>query len=320
MLKQVMLASIFGLMFTIAATPPWIQYLKQLGYGQTIRSQGPRRHRTKSGTPTMGGVVLVVATLGATVLLARGSSETLIALGLMIGYALIGLEDDWRKAVKKQSLGLKAREKLLFQIVLAGLLGSWVYFHPELGGSVYIPFVGSVPPGPWYIAFVVLVAVSAANAVNLTDGLDGLAAGTVTIALLAYTVIALEQQSKIAIFTAAAASSCLGFIWFNGYPAQIFMGDTGSLALGAALAAAAVFTKTEFLLVIIGGVFVIETLSVAIQVIYFRLTGGRVFRMSPLHHHFELVGWSEPKVVRRFWLAGTILAVIGLAIWYRFMA
>ena len=320
MMKQVVLAAVLGLALTLGLTPPWIQYLKRLDYGQTIRSQGPKRHQAKSGTPTMGGVVIVVAAAGATVLLAGTAPETLVALALMVGYALIGLEDDWRKAVKKRSLGLKAREKLFFQVVLAALLGSWVYFQGELGGGVSIPFFGTIPSGPWYVAFVVLVAVSAANAVNLTDGLDGLAAGTVLIALLAFTVIAWEQQSKIAIFTAATVGACLGFLWFNGYPARIFMGDTGSLALGAALAAAAVFTKTELLLIVIGAVFVIETLSMIMQVVYFRLTGGRIFRMSPLHHHFELVGWSEPVVVRRFWLAGTVAAILGLAIWYNFMA
>ncbi len=320
MLKQVILAAVVSLVLTLTFTPPWIRFLKRLRYGQVIRSQGPERHQAKAGTPTMGGVVLVLASAGATLLYARSAPETLIALAFMVGYALIGLEDDWRKTAKKSSLGLKAREKLLFQVLLATLLGSWVYFHPELGSDVYLPFIGPVVLGPWYIPFVVLVAISTANAVNLTDGLDGLAAGAAMIALVAYTVIAFEQQSKIAFFTAAVSGACLGFLWFNNYPAQIFMGDTGSLALGAALAAAAVLTKTELLLVIIGGLFVVETLSVIIQVVYFRLTGGRIFRMSPLHHHFELCGWSETTVVRRFWLAATVLAVIGLAIWYWYLA
>ncbi|HHY91933.1 MAG TPA: phospho-N-acetylmuramoyl-pentapeptide-transferase, partial [Firmicutes bacterium] len=233
-----------------------------------------------------------------------------------VGYALIGLEDDARKAVRRRSLGLKAREKLVAQVILAGLLGAWVYFHPELGGLVRVPFLGMVDPGWWYIPFVVFVVVGSANAVNLTDGLDGLAAGTANIAFLAFTFIALSQSPGLAVFTAAFAGACLGFLWFNSYPAQIFMGDTGSLALGAALGATAVLGKAEVWLAVIGGVFVVETLSVIIQVVYFRLTGGRIFRMSPLHHHFELGGWPEPVVVRRFWLAETALAILGLALWY----
>jgi phospho-N-acetylmuramoyl-pentapeptide-transferase len=319
MIKQVVGASVVSLALTLILTPPLIKYLKHLHYGQVIRSQGPDRHQAKAGTPTMGGVVLVLASIVATLLFAR-TPNTLVSLALVAGYALIGLEDDWRKTARKRSLGLKAREKLFFQVVLALLVGSWVYFQPELGPEIYIPFVGLTSLGPGYMALVVLVATSAANAVNLTDGLDGLAAGTTSIALLTYTVIALEQQSSVAVFTGAVFGACLGFLWFNSYPAQIFMGDTGSLALGAALAAATVFTKTELLLIVIGGLFVVETLSVIIQVAYFRLTGGRIFRMSPLHHHFELSGWSETTVVKRFWLAATVLAVLGLFLWYRYMA
>lgn len=316
MLNPVLMAGVFSLALTLTLTPPLISYLRHLKYGQTIRSQGPARHQLKSGTPTMGGVVLVLAVTAATLLFARGASETILALGLTLGYGLIGLEDDWRKAVRKRSLGLRAREKLAAQVILAALLGAWVYYHPALGGEIRVPFLGTFSPGWWYIPFVVLVVVGTANAVNLTDGLDGLAAGTADIAFLAFTIIALGQSPGLAVFTAAFVGACLGFLWFNSYPAQVFMGDTGSLALGAGLAAAAVLTKTEIWLVIIGGVFVVETISVILQVIYFRLTGGRIFRMSPLHHHFELSGWPEPVVVKRFWLAGTVLGVLGLALWY----
>jgi len=316
MLSSLLAAAVFSLALTLTLTPPLISYLRRLHYGQAIRSQGPARHQVKAGTPTMGGVVLVGAAAAGTLLFARGAPETLPAVGLTVGYALIGLEDDARKAVRRRALGLKAREKLVAQVVLAGLLGAWVYFHPALGGGVRIPFWGTVHPGWWYIPFIVFVVVGSANAVNLTDGLDGLAAGTAGIAFLAFTFIALGQNPGLAVFTAAFAGACVGFLWFNSYPAQIFMGDTGSLALGAALAATAVLTKTEIWLAVIGGVFVVETLSVILQVVYFRLTGGRIFRMSPLHHHFELGGWPEPVVVRRFWLGGTALAVLGLALWY----
>lgn len=316
MINRILEAAALSLALTLTLTPPLISYLRRLKYGQTIRSQGPARHQVKAGTPTMGGLVLVGAVAAATLLFAHGAPDTLLALGLTVGYALIGLEDDARKAVRRRSLGLKAREKLAAQVVLAGLLGAWVYLNPAMGDAVRLPFLGTWHLGLWYVPFVIFVVVGAANAVNLTDGLDGLAAGTANIAFLAFTFIALEQSPGLAVFTAAFAGACLGFLWFNSYPAQIFMGDTGSLALGAGLAATAVLTKTEIWLAVIGGVYVLETLSVIIQVAYFRLTGGRIFRMSPLHHHFELGGWPEPVVVRRFWLAGTAFAAFGLALWY----
>jgi phospho-N-acetylmuramoyl-pentapeptide-transferase len=315
--SALIMAGTFSLVLTLTLTPPLITYLRRLKYGQTIRSQGPARHQVKAGTPTMGGVVLVLAVLIATLLFSDRSPEVLFALGIMVGYGLIGLEDDWKKAVKRSSLGLKAREKLAAQAILAGLLVTWVYFNPALGGSVWVPTLGKVALGWWYIPLVTfLVVVGTANAVNLTDGLDGLAAGTATIAFLAYTIVALGQSPELAVFTVAFVGACLGFLWFNSYPARIFMGDTGSLALGAGLGAVAVLTKTEILLAIIGGVFVLETISVILQVVYYRLTGGRIFRMSPLHHHFELSGWPEQVVVRRFWFTGTALAVAGLALWY----
>lgn len=316
MINRLLEAAALSLALTLTLTPPLISYLRRLKYGQTIRGQGPARHQVKAGTPTMGGLVLVGAVAAATLLFAHGAPDTLLALGLTVGYALIGLEDDARKAVRRRPLGLKAREKLAAQVVLAGLLGAWVYLNPAMGDAVRLPFLGTWHLGLWYVPFVIFVVVGAANAVNLTDGLDGLAAGTANIAFLAFTFIALEQSPGLAVFTAAFAAACLGFLWFNSYPAQIFMGDTGSLALGAGLAATAVLTKTEIWLAVIGGVYVLETLSVIIQVAYFRLTGGRIFRMSPLHHHFELGGWPEPVVVRRFWLASTAFATFGLVLWY----
>lgn len=300
--------------------PSWIKYLERLDYGQIVRSQGPKRHQAKAGTPTMGGVVIVAAAVIAMLLVAGLATDILLSSSLMLGYALIGLGDDWRKTAKKRSLGLKAREKLFFQIALAALLGAWLYGDGQLKTDVAFPFLGLRQLGLGYIALVALMVVSTANAVNLTDGLDGLAAGLVLVALLAFFVIAWEQRSKITIFIAATAGSCLGFLCFNKHPARVFMGDTGSLSLGAALASAAVFTKTEMLLIIIGGVFVLETLSTILQVLSFRLTGTRIFRMSPLHHHFELLGWSEPVVVRRFWCGGIVAAGLGLAIWYYLMA
>ncbi|MEW6106058.1 MAG: phospho-N-acetylmuramoyl-pentapeptide-transferase, partial [Bacillota bacterium] len=211
--------------------------------------------------------------------------------------------------------GLRARYKLVAQIILAGLLGLFVAARPEFGTTVSIPFLSQrVDLGLGYVVFAILVVIGASNAVNLTDGLDGLAAGTVAIAALTYGIIAMQKGAgDIAVFAFALAGACVGFAWFNCHPAQVIMGDTGSLALGAALGCLAILTKTEILLVVIGGVFVVEALSVIIQVTYFRLTGGRrIFRMSPLHHHFELSGWQEPKVVTRFWILGLVFSVLGM--------
>lgn len=289
----------------------WLRYLK---FGQSIRQEGPQSHLQKAGIPTMGGLIILSALTITILVFVGNNSQALLCLGVTLGYGLIGFIDDFIIVVKKRSLGLNARQKLLGQILISGILGAYVWFNPSLSREVLLPFTNlSIDLGYLYIPFVVLVMIGTSNAVNLTDGLDGLAAGTTAIALLAYLFITFSLGNfGLAAFSAALLGSCLGFLWFNCHPAQVFMGDTGSLALGGALASITVLTGTEIFLLFIGGIFVIETLSVIIQVASFKLTGKRIFRMSPIHHHFELAGWKETKVVGRFYLLAIFFALLGL--------
>ncbi|MDI7246885.1 MAG: phospho-N-acetylmuramoyl-pentapeptide-transferase [Bacillota bacterium] len=308
-------AALVALAIVIAIGPASIKVLRRMKFGQSIRSDGPATHLKKAGTPTMGGIMILIGVFASTLIFASGALGAAWALFITLGFGAIGLADDFIIVVARRSLGLRARYKLVAQILLAGLLGLFVASRPELGTAVRIPFLDQqVDLGPAYVVLAILVVIGASNAVNLTDGLDGLAAGTVAIAALAYGIVASQRGAgDLGAFSFALAGACVGFVWFNGHPAQVIMGDTGSLALGAALGCLAILTKTELLLVVIGGVFVLEALSVIIQVTYFRLTHGRrVFRMSPLHHHFELSGWPEPKVVTRFWILGLVFSVLGM--------
>lgn len=301
----------------LAAGPATIKVLRHLKFGQAVREDGPQEHLKKAGTPTMGGVLLLLGWLAAALAFGRGERFVLLLTVAVLGFALIGLADDFLIVVRKRSLGLRAREKLLAQAVLGVLVAAAVAATPDLGTNVRLPGVPVTLKLPlWgYVAFGALIMVGTSNAVNLADGLDGLAAGTVALAGVAYTALSLARgQVGVAIFTTSMVGACLGFIWFNAPPAQVFMGDTGSLALGGALGALALLTKTELLLPIIGGIFVAEALSVIIQVLSFRLTGRRVLLMAPLHHHFELAGMPETKVVARFWLVGLLLALAGLVL------
>lgn len=265
----------------------------------------------------MGGILIVAATTVSTLVFTRGHVKVLYGLLAMLGFALIGLIDDFIIVVAKRSLGLRARYKLVGQIILGLAVSLYALSSPELGSTILIPFTGkALGLSPWvFVVLATTTIVGTANAVNFTDGLDGLAAGTTAIAAVAYALMAIGLNDwELAAFAAAIAGACLGFTWFNAHPAQVIMGDTGSLGLGAALGVLAILTRTELFLVIIGGVFVIETLSIILQVSYFRLTGGRrIFRMAPLHHHFELAGWPETKIVFRFWILAFVFAVLGLA-------
>lgn len=300
---------------TLLIGPVMISLLRRLRFGQNIREEGPKRHFEKSGTPTMGGVIILISIVVSVLLFTEITSKLFWALFVTLSYGCLGLVDDSIKIVANRSLGLRAMHKLLIQILIAGLLGYNVLYNLNIGSEIMIPYLsGVIDLGIYFIPFVILVVVGTSNAVNLTDGLDGLAAGVTIIVAITYTVINLRFGNyDLAIFTTVIVGACLGFSWFNSYPAQVFMGDTGSLALGGAIAVAAVLTQTELFLVIIGGVYVMEALSVMIQVIYFKLTGGkRIFKMSPLHHHFELKGWKETKVVIRFWIIAAVLSLIGL--------
>lgn len=314
-MQNVFFAAVTALIIALAAGPMVIPAMRRLKFGQSIRQEGPERHYAKSGTPTMGGIIILAALTIATIVFAGTNPEIWLCLFITLGHGLIGFLDDFIKVALKRSLGLRAREKLIGQILMSVALAYYVSEVLGLGTDIWLPFTGTYELGPLYYILIFFVLVGATNAVNLTDGLDGLAAGTTTVAALAYVVISLMvQKESLAVFAAALAGACAGFLKYNSYPAKIFMGDTGSLALGGALATVAVLTKTELMLVVVGGVFVAEALSVIIQVISFKTTGKRVFRMSPIHHHFELSGWAETKVVKTFWLAGALLATIAVII------
>nr|WP_275900915.1 phospho-N-acetylmuramoyl-pentapeptide-transferase [Bacillus mycoides] len=306
-------------LISVALSPLFIPFLRKLKFGQSIRDEGPKSHQKKSGTPTMGGIVIYVSMMVTTLIMAikfnNLGAEVSLLLLVTFGYGLIGFLDDYIKVVKKRNLGLTSKQKLIGQLVIAiafFLIGKGQAFH------TYITIPGTdvkFELGWAYFVLVLFMLIGGSNAVNLTDGLDGLLSGTAAIAFGAFSIIAVAQeQFGVAIFCMAVVGAVLGFLVFNANPAKVFMGDTGSLALGGAIAAVAILLKQELLLVIIGGVFVAETLSVIIQVISFKTTGKRVFKMSPLHHHYELCGWSEWRVVVTFWSVGFLLAVLGIYI------
>jgi len=295
--------------------PFFINYLKKHNMGQRIRQEGPDLHQYKMGTPTMGGVIPILTLIIVIVFFVPYNNYVLWSLITTVGFGLIGLVDDLIKYFKKRSLGLRAYQKLFLQILFSIIIVYYVCQSNDLGTEIYIPFLkNTIDLGKIFIPFVILVMISSVNAVNLTDGLDGLAGGLIFITMLTFALITYTQNLlPISLFSLIIAFISLGFLVYNFYPAQIFLGDVGSLALGGALASVAIFTRTELFLLIIGGVFVIETLSVIIQVISVKLRGKTIFKMSPIHHHFELCGWKEPKIIIRFWIAGIILALIGIA-------
>jgi phospho-N-acetylmuramoyl-pentapeptide-transferase len=302
-------------LIAVVLAPLFIPILRRLKFGQAIREEGPKGHQKKAGTPTMGGIVILLALSFTVWKFANHSVEVFLLMFLTLGFGLIGFLDDFIKIVRKHNLGLTARQKLFGQLVIGGIF-YYVYTANGFDTSLSIPGTKiGFDMGWFYLPLVIIITLGSSNAVNLTDGLDGLLAGTSAIAFSAYAIIAwMGSQMNVAIFSAAIVGAVLGFLVFNAHPARVFMGDTGSLALGGALAGIAILTKTEILLILIGGVFVVETMSVIIQVISFKTRKKRVFRMSPIHHHFELGGWSEWRVVVTFWLAGLLCAGLGVYI------
>ncbi len=311
---EVLIAGMAAMLITIFLGPKFIQFLRIKEFGQQIREDGPQEHHAKAGTPTMGGLILFLGIAVPYLVLSQRDTQSMAVLGVALGAAALGFADDWIKISKRRSLGLGARYKLLVQIGLA--VGLWyvatevVGLDPVLRSRV---FDAEFDVGPVvYLIFVFLVIAGASNAVNLTDGLDGLAAGSCAIVLLAYTAITITSgQEGLALLSACLVGACIGFLWFNAFPASIFMGDTGSLGLGAAIGALAVMTQTELLLLVLGGIFVIEALSVAIQVFSFKMFRRRVLLMAPVHHHFEMLAWSETKIMLRFWIIAAVCAGIG---------
>ena len=327
----VFLAVVIATLITIIVMPAWIKFLKSSHIGQQVRDDGPQTHLVKQGTPTMGGIIMLLAVVVSMLLVGYFTPETLLLVLAIVLTGALGLIDDSSKVLNQRSLGLTPIAKLVGQFVISTVFCLAAVNIVGIAPTVEIPFVYTFDLGvlttvlpigdgvaiPWlYVIFVDILLMGMCNAVNLTDGLDGLAAGSVMVVMVVMAAIAYRSDMiEPAILAAAIAGTCIGFLWFNSYPADIFMGDTGSLALGMGLGCLAVVTKTEVVSIVIGGLFVAEALSVMIQVLYYKRTKKRIFLMAPLHHHFEKKGWSETKVVIRFWIVSGGLAAIGF-VWY----
>jgi len=329
---RIIYAAVTAFLIAFVLAPWLIQKLQDIKLGQQVRDDGPKSHLTKSGTPTMGGILIVFSVVLSTLLWADIANPYVwLVILAMVGFGAIGFADDYLKFIKARSKGLSATQKIVAQLSLALAIALILYFLPGYSAKLNVPFFKSFMPdlGWFYVVFAVLVIVGSSNAVNLTDGLDGLAIGPVMISALAYTIVAymvghrvmsdylliphIEGAGEVAVFTAAILGSSLGFLWFNTYPASVFMGDVGSLPLGAALGTVAVISKHELLLLLVGGVFVIEAVSVIFQVVSYKSRGKRIFLMAPIHHHFEMKGWEEPKVVVRLWIIAILLALLSLS-------
>jgi phospho-N-acetylmuramoyl-pentapeptide-transferase len=325
-------AMITALIVTFVVGPWVIRKLESLQARQIIRTDGPESHLKKQGTPTMGGVIILAGIIVPTLLWADLTNTYVwLTLFIIVGYGLIGFIDDYKKVVEKNPKGLSPRQKMFWQMLLGAVFGIILFRMPGFSKELYFPFFKNLHPNLWifFIPFVMLVIVGASNAVNLTDGLDGLAIGPVSInaaTYLLFTYIAgnvklsnylqipyVAGAGELAVVCGALVGSGIGFLWYNSYPAEVFMGDVGSLSLGGGLGALAVITKQEFLLVIVGGVFVVEALSVIFQVGSYKYRGKRIFRMAPIHHHFELKGVAEPKIIVRFWIITLILALVAIS-------
>jgi phospho-N-acetylmuramoyl-pentapeptide-transferase len=329
---EVLVAGLLAMVIAIMAGPKFIEFLRRNEFGQQIREEGPEAHVAKQGTPTMGGLLILVSMTVPFLVFSKYTVEALTVFAVALGCAAIGFLDDWTKLTHRRSLGLAGRWKLALLALITVFVGI-VAHERGLGTDVYLPLIGVdlELSYAWYGLLFIMIA-GAANGVNLTDGLDGLAAGTVTISLFTYTAMAVvawivskrpatgpEQVGELdlAILGAAFIGGSVGFLWYNAFPAQVFMGDTGSMGLGGALAAFAIMTKTEILLLLIGGVFVIEALSVIIQVVVFKRFGRRVFLMAPIHHHFEMRAWSEARIMVRFWIFALIVCACAFVLYYR---
>ncbi|MEW6056719.1 MAG: phospho-N-acetylmuramoyl-pentapeptide-transferase [Bdellovibrionota bacterium] len=327
-------AAITGIVLSMIAGPWFIRYMQKKQIGQSIRDDGPQSHLSKKGTPTMGGGLILFCIATSTLLWADLSNRYIwIVLFVTLATGIVGWLDDYKKVILKNSKGISGKQKLFWQSLIALAASGFIYYTATdpVVTSLKFPFFKDLVLnlGLLYVPFAILVIVGASNAVNLTDGLDGLAIGPVIITAVTYTVLSylaghakiaeylqiphIAGSSELAVFCGAMAAAGLGFLWYNTYPAQVFMGDVGSLPLGAAIGSIAIITKNEILLMLVGGIFVIEALSVMAQVLSFKTTGKRVFKMAPIHHHFELKGWAEPKVIVRFWIISILFAIMALS-------
>ncbi len=329
---RVLIAGLVAMVIAVVIGPTFIDWLRRQSVGQQIREEGPKHHAAKQGTPTMGGLLLLAAAVAPVLAVSLYTVPGAAVLGATLGCALIGFADDALKVRHRRSLGLSGRWKLLLLALVTAGVGYATTQVSYMDTEIYFPVVDVNIDLSWaYFPFLFVVIAGTANGVNLTDGLDGLAAGTCAISLLTLLAIASiswirsgqvglrsDEYLDLAIVAAALIGGVIGFLWYNAFPAEVFMGDTGSMALGGAIATLAVFTETEVLLVFIGGIYLIEALSVMIQVASFKRTGKRVFLMAPIHHHFEMKAWSETKIMVRFWIVGAILCAVGFVLYYRY--
>ena len=329
---RTVMATLTALMISFLLGRPLIDYLREFQIGQMIRDDGPKSHLEKSGTPTMGGVLILFAmTLSCLLWTRLDNIYFFIVIGVVLSYGAIGFLDDYLKIVRQSHRGLTAKQKLGSQLLIGAIVGLLLWWDPVFNTTLAVPFFKNVNPdlGIWYIPFVALVIAGASNAVNLTDGLDGLAIGPVMVCGATYLFFAyiaghlklshylqvayVPGSGELCVVCGAMLGAGMGFLWYNAYPAEVFMGDVGSLSLGGLLGSVAVVTKHEILLAIAGGVFVIEAVSVILQVASFKATGKRIFNMAPIHHHFELKGWPEPKVIVRFWIISIVFALMAVS-------
>jgi phospho-N-acetylmuramoyl-pentapeptide-transferase len=325
---DVLIATIVAIVISIVAGPRFISFLRLREYGQQIREEGPAGHVAKQGTPTMGGLLILFAAAIPYLILSNYSTPALTVFFCMVGCGTIGFLDDFVKLTHRRSLGLNGRWKLLLLALITAGVG---YAARNLSTDLYLPGIGSIPLSYAWYPFLFLIIAGAANGVNLTDGIDGLAAGTGIIAVFTFTAMTViafirsgppgqrsDTYLDLSIIGAAVIGATVGFLWYNAFPAEVFMGDTGSMAIGGTLAGFAIMTKTEFLLLLVGGIFLVEALSVIVQVASFKYFGRRVFLMTPIHHHFEMKAWSETKIMVRFWILTAILCACGFALYYRY--
>jgi len=333
-MSRVFIAGLIAMVISVVIGPKFIEFLRRNELGQPIREEGPAGHVVKQGTPVMGGLLILLCALLPFLALSRFTLPALTVLFLTVACGAIGFLDDFVKLRHRRSLGLQGRWKLLLLAGVTVVVGIAVHAQGQLDTSIYVPVANvDIPLSYGYYGFLFLVIAGAANGANLTDGLDGLAAGTGIIALLTFlaiTVIGYVRsgdgdvatrslfQLDLAILAAALIGASIGFLWYNAFPAEVFMGDTGSMAFGGALAGFAIVTGTESLLILIGGIYVVEALSVIIQTVSFKYWGRRVFLIAPIHHHFEMKAWSETKIMVRFWIIGAILCACGFVLYYRY--
>jgi phospho-N-acetylmuramoyl-pentapeptide-transferase len=328
-MARVLVAALVAMIIAILSGPTFIAFLRRNEFGQQIREEGPQHHREKQGTPTMGGLLIVIAATIAFLPLSDFTVPALTIFGTAIACGAVGFLDDFTKVRHRRSLGLRGRWKMLFLILITGAVG-YAAHHQQLRHDVFIPILDRwLPLGPFWYVLLFLIIAGAVNGVNLADGVDGLAAGTGIIALATFTAMAvtifirsghprIENRLDVAFIGAALIGAGIGFLWFNAFPAEVFMGDTGAMAIGGGLAAMAIMMKVELLLLFVGGIFAIEAVSVMLQVLSFRYWGRRIFLMAPLHHHFEMKAWSETKIMVRFWIVTAILCGAGFALFYKY--